>query len=29
MEPVCLSFTVCGAVTLASGLMKVVEKLER
>ncbi len=29
MEPVSLFFTICGAVTLASGLMKVVEKLER
>ena len=29
MEPVCLFFTVCGAATLAGGVMKVVEKLEK
>ena len=29
MEPVCLIFTICGAATLAGGVMKVVEKLEK
>ena len=29
MEPICLFFTVCGAATLAGGVMKVVEKLEK
>ena len=29
MEPVCLIFTICGAATLASGIMKVVERMEK
>lgn len=29
MEPVCLLFTICGAATLASGVMKMVEKMEK
>ena len=29
MEPVCLLFTICGAATLAGGIMKIVEKLDR
>jgi hypothetical protein len=29
MEPVCLLFTICGAATLASGIMKAVEKMEK
>ena len=29
MEPICLFFTICGAVTLAGSVVKVVDKLER
>lgn len=29
MEPVCMIFTLCGAATLARGVLKVVELLER
>ena len=29
MEPVCLIFTICGAATLAGGIMKAVEKMEK
>ena len=29
MEPVCLLFTICGAATLASGIMKAVAKMEK
>ena len=29
MEPVSLIFTICGAATLAGGIMKAVEKMEK
>ena len=29
MEPVCLIFTICGAATLASGIMKAVDRMEK
>ena len=29
MEPICLFFTICGAATLAGGVVKVVDTLEK